>query len=109
MGQLFCPRRRRHLFNTVLIPSLSIQYVFPDNPLYYAGIEINVAVPNSGSDWMEPSASGPGFGGMIGYEMENEWNIEIGYMYLPVEVGAEEDSIEEYNFGGFTLKCNRRF
>ena len=104
----FVPEEEDTFLSYILLPSAGIQYAFQNNPAYYLGAEVSYPLASSGSDSLDLSASGPGFGAYLGYMTEQEWNIEFGYSMLPVE-NAAEDEAEEYNLGGFVLKVNRRF
>jgi len=104
----FVPEEEDRFISHILLPSLGIQYAFENNPAYYLGAEISYPVADSGSEELDLSASGPGFSAFLGYMMENEWNLEFGYSFLPVENGPDDEA-EEYNLGGFVLKINRRF
>lgn len=104
----FVPEEEDRFISHILLPSLGIQYAFEDNPAYYLGVEISYPLADSGSEELDLSTSGPGFSAFLGYMMENEWNLEFGYSFLPVENGPDDEA-EEYNLGGFVLKMNRRF
>lgn len=104
----FVPQEEGTFLSYILLPSAGIQYEFQNNPAYYLGAEVSYPLASSGSEELDLSAAGPGFGAYLGYMTDKEWNIEFGYSLLPVENGAEDEA-EEYNLGGFVLKVNRRF
>ena len=103
--------------NSILVPSLAARYSFTSTPSAYIGAEVNYNSPNTGSDIYELKSGGVGYGGFLGYAFEGDWNAELGYLYLPVEVagmnvGHYDEDARVYhpadeNFGGVLLRFSK--
>ena len=86
--------------NTILLPRLIGRFKFSEGPSLYLGAEINMNIPNSGSDRMEFDAAGPGFGALIGYAFDGNWSVEGGYLIIPVDVASSTGPFADQNMGG---------
>lgn len=89
--------------NSIVIPSVGVRYAFQQVPSLYLGGEINYNTPNSGSDFYEFDSGGMGWGAFVGYAFD-AMRMELGYLDIPVEVGASEENLGGVMFRiGFTL------
>jgi len=89
--------------NTIVVPSVSGRYAFLPGPSVYIRGELNLNIPNMGADRIDTETKGIGFGGAFGYAFGNGLELELGYLYVPVEAewrGRTEDK----NFGGVLFK-----
>jgi len=95
--------------NMIFLPTINARYFLNDkNSLYISG-EINYNIPRTWSNNYELSSGGVGFGGSIGFQFSNNekyGHIELGYMYVPVEVSLWKT---ENIAGGYMLKFGRDF
>lgn len=94
-------------FNTILLPSASLRYAFVEGSSFYLRGEVNYGMSNiqalKKQRW--PSdVEGFGFGAAIGYCIDGITDIELGYLYVPIEIGRETK-----NFGGISLKISAAF
>ena len=92
-------RQDESYLNSIIVPSVAARYSFDKAPSLYIGGEVNYNIPNTGSDYYEFESGGVGFGGVLGYAFEGDMNLELGYVYLPVEVGSRDE-----NLGGFLFR-----
>jgi hypothetical protein len=94
--------------NFIFLPKLLVRYQFqPKSPTVFVAAEMNYNLPSS--DLYDWKSGGIGFGGLLGYELDNGLSIQTGYQYIPVkEEGFYSDS-DSINMGGFVVKAGWRF
>ena len=97
--------------NSIILPRIIGRYQFGATPSFYVGAEANYNIPNSGSDRFDFESGGIGFGGVMGYRFEGDWNLEAGYLHIPVDVTPEgmSGTVREENMGGVLVRFGKTF
>jgi len=87
-------------FNSVVIPGVSSRYRFnwdgstpEERATGFLEAGIGYPIPSTDSDRYDLDSDGVSFKGELGYEFSENWEISLGYRYVPIEV-------ELYNWGG---------
>ncbi len=74
-------------FNSVVIPGVSTRYRFSENPSSgFLEAGIGYPIPSTGSDRYDLDSDGVSFKGELGYEFSENWELSLGYRYVPIEV-----------------------
>ncbi len=92
--------------NTVITPSVYVQYYFTPARTFYVNGGIGLPIPSTGRDGVDWSANGVTLGGNVGYAVgEGTVRFEVGYLMVPVTAEAPGTSFsEDYDFGGVMLR-----
>lgn len=84
--------------NTIILPGVVARFQFAQAPALYIGGEINYNIPNSGSDNMDMSSGGVGYGALLGFAFSEGFAVEAGYVYIPVDI---EGTSYSYDYGWY--------
>lgn len=92
--------------NTILIPSVYVQYYFTEKRSLYVNGGIGIPIANCGSEYIDFSGDGVSLGANVGYAVgEGTVRIEAGYLLVPVKVESVQTNwSNDYDFGGFQFR-----
>jgi hypothetical protein len=105
-------------FNSVVIPGISTRYRFSENPSSgFLEAGIGYPIPSTDSDRFDFDSDGVSLRGEIGYEFSSNWEISLGYRYVPIEVeldswdwwGDGSTEVRSEDLGGIFLEFGFRF
>jgi hypothetical protein len=89
--------------NTIVLPGVVARFQFAQAPALYIGGEVNYNIPNSGSDRMDMSSGGVGYGALLGFAFSEGFAVEAGYVNIPVDIEMESYS---YRYGRYKRELN---
>ena len=100
-------------FNSVVIPGVSTRYRFSENTSSgFLEAGIGYPIPSTDSEYFDFDSDGISFKGELGYEFSENWELSLGYRYVPIEVelntwgGTEMRSVD---LGGIFLEFGFKF
>ncbi len=97
-------REDESYLNYILVPGVNARFSFDKAPSLYVGGELTYNLPHTGSKYYELKSGGLGGGAFLGYVFQGDFFVELGYNYIPVEVGSEKK-----NLGGVLLRLGKAF
>ena len=100
-------------FNSVVIPGVSTRYRFSENTSSgFLEAGIGYPIPSTDSEYFDFDSDGVSFKSELGYEFSENWELSLGYRYVPIEVelntwgGTEMRSVD---LGGIFLEFGFKF
>lgn len=95
--------------NFVFLPQGSIRYnLGGKNNAFYADAHLGLVMPHSDLNRIEFDSDGLAIGAEVGTVFNNEYELGVGFVRVPVAIFAGGFKSRAANFGGFALFFRRR-
>jgi len=100
--------------NTVIVPGVAARYGLGGHPTsFYAALDLGLVSPHSDIEGTKFESGGLAFGVVMGILFSEDFEIEVGYLRVPVDIKPEYyyyySSSNTANFGGPIINFKRLF